>query len=64
MRFKFRAMTIALGLASATLPAQADDLYQIYQQALTKDPVLLQSKATRDSAFEAIDQRSGKLERK
>lgn len=61
MRFKFRAMTIALGLASATLPAQADDLYQIYQQALTKDPVLLQSKATRDSAFEAIDQSRASL---
>ncbi|SDI67569.1 outer membrane protein [Ferrimonas sediminum] len=61
MRFKFRAMTIALGLASATLPAQADDLYQIYQQALTKDPVLLQAKATRDAAFEAIDQSRASL---
>ncbi|WP_417345268.1 outer membrane channel protein TolC [Ferrimonas sp.] len=61
MRTKFRALTLALGLAGATLPAHADDLYQIYQQALTKDPVLLQSKATRDAAFEAIDQSRASL---
>ncbi|MBY5993727.1 outer membrane channel protein TolC [Ferrimonas balearica] len=54
MNFKLRSVCLAVGLASASLSAQADDLLQIYQQALSKDPILLQAKANRDAAYEAI----------
>lgn len=48
------AVTLTLALTGLSGVAQADDLLQIYQQALTKDPKLLQSAAARDAAQEAI----------
>ncbi len=39
---------------SVTSQAFADDLYQVYQQALTKDPTINRAKADRDAAFEGI----------
>ncbi len=46
----------ALVLSFTSTTALADNLLEIYQLAQTKDPVLLQAQATRDSAFEAINQ--------
>lgn len=39
---------------SVTSQAFADDLYQVYQQALTKDPTINRAEADRDAAFEGI----------
>ncbi|MBY5923424.1 outer membrane channel protein TolC [Ferrimonas balearica] len=61
MNFKLRSVCLALGLASASYAAQADDLLQIYQQALGKDPILLQAKANRDAAYEAIGESRASL---
>jgi outer membrane protein len=39
---------------SVTSQVFADDLYQVYQQALQSDPATLQSQANKDAAFAAI----------
>ncbi|MCV2883601.1 outer membrane channel protein TolC [Aestuariibacter sp. AA17] len=39
---------------SVTTQALADDLYQVYQQALENDPVVNRAKAQRDAAYEGI----------
>lgn len=47
-----------IGVAVATAAfstANADDLLEIYKLAQTKDPIILQQKALRDSAYAAID---------
>jgi outer membrane protein len=46
----------ALLLSLTSTSAFADNLLDIYELAKTKDPVLLQAQAKRDSAFEAINQ--------
>ncbi|GAA4882121.1 outer membrane channel protein TolC [Ferrimonas pelagia] len=61
MNLKLRSVCVAVGLACSSMAAHADDLLQIYQQALTKDPVLLQAMANRDAAYEAIGQRRASL---
>lgn len=48
------ALTLTLTLTGLSNVAQADDLYQIYQKALEKDPQLLQAAAARNAAKEAI----------
>lgn len=40
---------------SVTSQALADDLLQVYQQALQNDPATLQAKAQKDAAYSAID---------
>ncbi|RYV00879.1 outer membrane channel protein TolC [Shewanella sp. OPT22] len=60
MKFKMKSVCAALALAVSSTAAYADDLLQIYQQALTNDPVVLQAKAQRDKLYAAIEQsRSG-----
>ncbi|WP_133408067.1 outer membrane channel protein TolC [Parashewanella tropica] len=60
MKFKMKSICAALALATTSSVAYADNLLQIYQQALTNDPVVLQAKAQRDSLYEKIEQnRSG-----
>jgi len=54
MRKTSLAVTLTLALCGLSNVTQADDLYQIYQKALEKDPQLLQSAAARDAAREAI----------
>lgn len=53
MRLPLIAATLFTALASS---AFADDLLQVYNLAQSRDPVILQSKAQRDSAYEAINQ--------
>ncbi|MEZ9822798.1 outer membrane channel protein TolC [Shewanella sp. 10N.286.45.A1] len=55
MKFKIRSLCAALTLAVSAQVAHADDLLQIYQQALTSDPVALQAKAQRDALYEKIE---------
>jgi len=53
MRF---STLIGVVVAAATFStANADDLLEIYKLAQTKDPIILQQKALRDSAYAAID---------
>ncbi|RLV60512.1 outer membrane channel protein TolC [Parashewanella curva] len=60
MKFKMKSICAALAFAATSSAAYADNLLQIYQQALTNDPIVLQAKAQRDSLFEKIEQnRSG-----
>jgi outer membrane protein len=44
-------MGISMGLSSSVF---ADDLYQVYQMAVEKDPTTNRAKADRDTAFEGI----------
>ncbi len=44
-------MGISMGLSSSVF---ADDLYQVYQMAVEKDPTTNRAKADRDAAFEGI----------
>jgi outer membrane protein len=46
-------LSLMIGL-SVTTSALADDLMQVYQQALANDPLVNQAKAQRDAAFEGI----------
>ncbi|WP_417761744.1 outer membrane channel protein TolC [Shewanella sp.] len=61
MKFKIRTLCAALAFAASANTASADDLLQIYQQALTNDPVVLQAKARRDQTFEAIEENRAPL---
>lgn len=54
MKFKIRSLCAALTLAASAQAVQADDLLQIYQQALTSDPLVLQAQAQRNALFEKI----------
>ena len=61
MKFKLKSVCAALALAASSGAAYADNLLQIYQQALTSDPIVLQAKAQRDSLYAQIDQRRAGL---
>ena len=61
MKFKIRSLCAALTLAATAQVAHADDLLQIYQQALTSDPVALQAKAQRDALYEQIEENRAPL---
>lgn len=61
MKFKIRSLYAALALSAAATTVQADDLLQIYQQALTNDPVVLQAQAQRDSLYEQIEENRAPL---
>lgn len=56
MKFKMGSLYAALTFAVMAPAVQADDLMQIYQQALTSDPVVLQAKAQRDRLYAQIEQ--------
>lgn len=51
MKKTFLSLLISMGLSTTVL---ADDLYQVYQMALEKDPTINRAKAERDAAFEGI----------
>lgn len=61
MKFKIRSLCVALTLAASAPAVQADDLLQIYQQALTSDPLVLQAQAQRNALFEKIEQNRAPL---
>ncbi|PKG74560.1 outer membrane channel protein TolC [Shewanella sp. Choline-02u-19] len=61
MKFKIRYLCAALTLAVSAQVAHADDLLQIYQQALTSDPIALQAKAQRDALYEQIEEQRAPL---
>lgn len=61
MKFKIRTICAALALAATTSAVQADDLLQIYQQALTSDPVTLQAQAQRNALYEQIEENRAPL---
>ncbi|WP_299805922.1 outer membrane channel protein TolC [uncultured Shewanella sp.] len=61
MKFKIRSLCAALTLAATAQAAHADDLLQIYQQALTSDPIALQAKAQRDALYEQIEENRAPL---
>ena len=51
---KFNKILLACGLAFFANSASADNLQQIFEQALTKDPQYLEAQANRDAALEKI----------
>ncbi|MGL5391554.1 MAG: TolC family protein, partial [Shewanella sp.] len=61
MKFKIRSLCSALTLVAAASAVQADDLLQIYQKALTNDPLVLQAQAQRNALFEKIEQNRAPL---
>ena len=56
MKIKLNKLLLCMSLSMASLGVSADNLHQVYQQALESDPRILQAKANRDSTFEAINQ--------
>ncbi|MCL2914399.1 outer membrane channel protein TolC [Shewanella corallii] len=56
MKFRIRSLCAAMTLAAASSAVHAEDLLQIYQQALTNDPVVLQAQAQRNSLYEKIEE--------
>ena len=61
MKFKITSLCAALTLAAATTAVKADDLLQIYQQALTSDPIVLQAQAQRNALYESIEENRAPL---
>ncbi|MCE9677593.1 outer membrane channel protein TolC [Shewanella sp. AS1] len=61
MKFKISTLCAALTLAAASSVVHADDLLQIYQQALTNDPVALQAQSQRDRLYEQIEENRAPL---
>ncbi len=53
---KLLPLLIELSLAGFSLASQAEDLLQVYQQARLSNPNLRNSAATRDAAFEKINE--------
>ncbi|MFT4993438.1 MAG: outer membrane protein [Paraglaciecola sp.] len=51
MKKTLLSLLVGFGISSSVL---ADDLYQVYQQALQNDPATLQSKALKEVAFSGI----------
>ena len=51
MKRTLLSLMIGMGITSSAL---ADDLLQVYQQALASDPLVNQAKAQRDAAYEGI----------
>ncbi|WP_018982882.1 outer membrane channel protein TolC [Salinimonas chungwhensis] len=51
MKRTLLSLVISLGVTTSAL---ADDLFQVYQQALSNDPVVNRAQAQRNAAFEAI----------
>lgn len=56
MKFRIRSLCAAISLAAASTAVHAEDLLQIYQQALTNDPVVLQAQAQRNALYEKIEE--------
>jgi outer membrane protein len=54
---KFNKILLACSLAFITQSASADNLQQIFDQALTKDPIYLEAQANRDAALEQITEK-------
>ncbi|QIR13583.1 outer membrane channel protein TolC [Shewanella aestuarii] len=61
MKFKMGSLYAALSFAVVAPTVQADDLLQIYQQALTNDPIVLQAQAQRNALYEKIEENRAPL---
>lgn len=60
--FKITITTLALAFsASVYNMAQAEDLLDIYKEALIRDPIVLQAKAQRNASYEAISEATAAL---
>ncbi len=46
-------LSLVIGLSIST-SALADDLVQVYEQAVSNDPIVNQAKAERDAAYQGI----------
>ncbi|HEY8586905.1 MAG TPA: TolC family outer membrane protein [Rhodanobacter sp.] len=53
---RLKLLTLALALATVSLPSHGEDLLDAYRQARTNDPVLSQADATRLATGEGVDQ--------
>ncbi|REL27948.1 outer membrane channel protein TolC [Thalassotalea euphylliae] len=56
MKKTLTSLIVGMSLAVSTTSAVADDLMQVYQQALTNDPVLLKAAAQFEASKEGIEQ--------
>lgn len=61
MKLKLNKLLLCMSLSMASLGVAADNLHQVYQQAVTSDPQILQAKANRDATFEAINEQRSTL---
>lgn len=61
MKFKFSSLCAAVVLAAGASNVHADDLLQIYQQALTSDPLVLQAQAQRNALYAQIEENRAPL---
>lgn len=56
MKLTKRHLFVSIAIAISSHTAYAENLEQIYQQALTNDPLVLQAKAQRDAVYAQVDQ--------
>ena len=56
MKKTLTSLLIGMSMAASSASAFADDLLQVYQQALTNDPVLLKAAAQYKASKEGITQ--------
>jgi outer membrane protein len=61
MKFKLSSLCAAVVLAAGASNVHADDLLQIYQQALTSDPLVLQAQAQRNALYAQIEENRAPL---
>ncbi|MCL2918439.1 outer membrane channel protein TolC [Shewanella litorisediminis] len=61
MKFKLSSLCAAVLLAAGASNVHADDLLQIYQQALTNDPLVLQAQAQRNALYAQIEENRAPL---
>ncbi|MCE2573668.1 TolC family outer membrane protein [Motilimonas eburnea] len=61
MKRTLLSIATLIGLSSLSSLAFADDIQQIYEQAKTKDPLILQALANRNAAFEKITESRANL---
>ena len=61
MRLNFRKSLLSLAVLSCSFSVAAEDLMDIYKEAYLRDPIILEAKAQRDTAFEKISEATAAL---
>lgn len=61
MRLNIKKSILALAVVSCSFSAASEDIMDIYKEAYLRDPVILEAKAQRDTAFEKISEATAAL---
>lgn len=61
MRLNLKKSLLSLAVLSCSFSVTAEDLMDIYKEAYLRDPIILEAKAQRDTAFEKISEATAAL---